>query len=83
VNSIESGPGHSASASWEPLCLAGWDQPPRKTPFSEWWLSIVFKDKSGKTFSRRDIVRHVADTDGGAHVDAGLDETYKALSRDG
>jgi len=33
-------------------------------------------------FTRRKIVLELSDTDGGAHVDAGLKDDYFALSRD-
>jgi hypothetical protein len=55
--------------------------PPRPIPFSDWWLEPVLKDQRGHTFSRLNLVQHVADTDGGAHVDPDLDEAYMHLSR--
>jgi len=52
--------------------------------FQDWWHMPVLVAR-GKikniTFSRKDIVLHVADTDGGAHVDNALDEHYVALSK--
>lgn len=53
----------------------------QRVPFVNWWNDPVLKDNRGHTFCRRDLVRHVADTDGGAHVDPELDEAYMALSR--
>lgn len=55
--------------------------PMRSVPFTSWWCDPVLKDVKGRKFSRLDLVSHVADTDGGAHVDPSLDEAYMALSR--
>jgi hypothetical protein len=52
-----------------------------KIPFVKWWNDWVLKDKKGRLFNRRELIGHVADTDGGAHVDPELDEAYMALSR--
>jgi hypothetical protein len=49
--------------------------------FEDWWNDPVLKDNFGRTFSRRDLVLNVADSDGGAHVDPELDEAYMAISR--
>ena len=54
----------------------------RSIPFVDWWNAPVLKDNKRRTFSRRELVLNVADTDGGAHVDPELDEQYMALSRD-
>jgi hypothetical protein len=71
-----------AGMKWIPLIAVGNDMnPPRYLPFSDWWLEPVLKDNKGRKFSRLDLVKHVADTDGGAHVDPGLDEAYMDLSR--
>ena len=54
----------------------------RKIPFNMWWENVfVIKDKNGKTFTRKGLVLNTANTDGGAHVDAGLDAVYASLSR--
>lgn len=45
----------------------------------EW---TVIKDNVGHTFCRRELVMHVADTDGGTHVDRELDASYMRLSRE-
>ena len=53
-------------------------------PFPKWWNMIVIVAKGNKkdiAFSRRELVLHVANTDGGSHVDDTLDEKYMALSR--
>lgn len=53
----------------------------KEVAFAEWWNEPVLKDVEGRKFSRLDLVLHVADTDGGAHVDPELDAAYMALSR--
>jgi hypothetical protein len=53
-----------------------------KIDFIKWWEeNIIFKDNSGNIFTRKDLVRNVADKDGGAHVDPNLQEAYANLSR--
>jgi hypothetical protein len=52
-----------------------------RTPFERWWNSAVIRDHSRTSLSRRELVLHVADTDDGAHADAGPDPSYMALSR--
>lgn len=65
-----------------PLVTAGGGPTPmRRIPFVAWWCEPVLKDSSGHKFSRMELVSHVADTDGGAHVDPDLGEAYMALSR--
>jgi len=46
-----------------------------------WRTDIVFKDKLGSTFSRKDIILSFADNEGGAHIDPLLDQSYAQLSR--
>jgi hypothetical protein len=50
----------------------------RRAIYSTWWTSPVLRDSTGKTASRLNIVQHVADTDGGAHVDVAIDADYYA-----
>lgn len=65
-----------------PLCAAGGGaRQPRWVPFEEWWNNPVIKDNKQRYFNRRELVLHVADTDGGAHVDPALDAAYADLSR--
>lgn len=65
-----------------PTCLTGGSPfPDRWLPFAKWWNNNVIKDNKGHFFNRRQLVLHVADTDGGAHVDPELDEQYMDLSR--
>lgn len=49
--------------------------------FDTWWSAVVLTDGLGAEFSRADLVRAVANTDGGGHVDPTLDASYYALSR--
>ena len=44
-----------------------------------WWNEIIFDDKKS-LFSRSDIVRIVADKEGGAHVDSKLPDNYHELT---
>ena len=55
--------------------------PIRQVRFPDWWNAPVLKDKQGRKLSRRELVRHVTDTDGGAHVDPDLDQAYMDISR--
>jgi hypothetical protein len=61
------------------------DAPPHRPiktkSFHEWWTGPVLRDRSRRTMSRMDLVTNVADTDGGAHVDPGLEEVYHGISR--
>jgi hypothetical protein len=52
-----------------------------KRPFANWWNQVVIVDKNKTKFSRRSLVCYLANQDGGAHVDPGLDEEYAQLSR--
>jgi hypothetical protein len=54
----------------------------RKVTFDDWWNGIVFVDKYRSRFSRKDLVLAQANKEGGAHVDALLDEDYARLTRD-
>ncbi|MFP3581350.1 hypothetical protein SB659_17445 [Arthrobacter sp. SIMBA_036] len=47
----------------------------------DWWKQPVMRDTAGREFSREQLVLFLANTDGGAHVDASLPEDYYALSR--
>ena len=74
VSMVAGTPGHSSACI--PL-LPAIDKGVRRSEFSSWWLEpVAFDRRNGKSFSRMDIVLHVADTNGGAHVDSALDESY-------
>lgn len=73
----------STRARYLPLiAIGGGPIPLWPIPFVNWWNDAVLKDNKGRTFCRRELVLHIADTDGGAHVDPELDEAYMAISRE-
>ena len=47
-----------------------------RKPFPEWWVGPVAKAQNKQTMSRMDIVRAVADMDGGTHIDSGFTDLY-------
>ena len=50
--------------------------------FENWWKNkTVICDKYRTKFTRSDIIRHVANTDGGAHVDDSIFKEYYELTR--
>ncbi|MBI5869513.1 MAG: SEC-C domain-containing protein [Actinobacteria bacterium] len=49
--------------------------------FEKWWNKVVIKDKNEISFTRRELVLDIANTDGGAHVDGALRKEYDDLSR--
>lgn len=65
-----------------PACAVGGSpRPNRWLRFDRWWNNNIIKDNKGRFFNRRQLILHVADTDGGAHIDPELDEQYMDLSR--
>lgn len=50
-------------------------------PFDQWWNDIIIYDMNKNKFLRKDIVLFIADQDGGAHVDEGLEQRYYDLTR--
>ena len=54
---------------------------PRYVKFDTYWNEEIFYDQKKNSFTREDIVTYLADQDGGAHVDPGLDRKYAELSR--
>jgi hypothetical protein len=52
---------------------------PRSIPFDAWWNGIVLVDSNKNEFSRKDITLHLANKEGGAHVDHEIDEKYHNL----
>lgn len=48
--------------------------------FNDWWNEIIFDDTRNK-FTRRDIVKYIANQDGGSHVASELNEAYAALTK--
>ncbi|MFY9461833.1 MAG: hypothetical protein WAP51_01360 [Candidatus Sungiibacteriota bacterium] len=51
--------------------------------FDEYWNEVIIVDDKKNEFTRKDIVKYIADQDGGAHEDPELDEKYFELSRKG
>jgi hypothetical protein len=75
--------GSTGARYWAPLG----DGPPTRylrapLPFDEWWNETVIVDTNHATFSRAQLIRTLADQDGGVHVDPSLDAAYAALTRD-
>ena len=59
-----------------PLGRSGWRR------FERWWAAPVIKTNGGEVFSRANLVLTMADQDGGAHIDAALEEKYYRLTRE-
>ena len=55
---------------------------PKKLPFESWWNEIVLRDTQNHDFSRGYLITIIANQDGGAHVDAALDEPYHRLANE-
>ena len=57
----------------------------KKMKFSDWWNMPVIatprKYKNKISFCRRDVVLHVANTDGGSHVDPMIARKYAAMAK--
>lgn len=54
----------------------------KSVDYENWWNGKkVLSDKFKKTFTRKDIICNVADTDGGAHVDPSISIDYNEISR--
>lgn len=69
------------SGLYVPRNLGNTSKCPKKI-FNDWWnKQVVVSDKHKEKFYRSDLVRYVADQDGGCHVDPGLDKKYNDLSR--
>ena len=50
--------------------------------FEDWWRRVILQDQRGNGFSRADLVLSLANQDGGAHIDAALNEKYRQLTRE-
>ncbi|HEX7802309.1 MAG TPA: hypothetical protein VF471_06085 [Pseudoxanthomonas sp.] len=59
------------------------DAAAKLVPFGEWWAGAAIADFEGNVITRSDLVKIMANKDGGAHVDLNLDAAYAALSRAG
>jgi hypothetical protein len=64
--------GESATA-YLPLLDQGPPIPPRWIPFADWWNERVMRDNNlGQTLTRNELVRTLADQEGGRHFDEEL-----------
>jgi hypothetical protein len=52
---------------------------PRWLPKNDWLNEPVLRDSKRNEFSRLDFIKWVANQDGGAHVDGGVDENYAQI----
>lgn len=50
-------------------------------PFKDWWNAVAIRDSTNTDFTRKDLIRALANEDGGAHVDPALTATHHALAR--
>lgn len=66
---------------WRPNLDVFFGFPPLTTPFNEWWTSTILHTDSAE-FSRRRIVRNIANLDRGAHVSPQLEKHYALLTRE-
>jgi hypothetical protein len=51
-------------------------------PFDHWWSKVVVRVPNELDLRRSDLVLMMANQDGGAHVDASIDERYYKLTRE-
>lgn len=64
-----------------PNCYEPSAQPEKKEPFDSWWSDIIMVS-NGESFSRWEIVKFLANQDGGSHVDDKLEEKYSRMVHD-
>ncbi|MDA2935500.1 hypothetical protein MYX82_14365 [Acidobacteria bacterium AH-259-D05] len=75
------------SLGYRPWVVPGGEsetKPPKRIPYEVWWnmpVVVIHKKTKHIRFCRRDIILHVADTDGGSHVDDALEKDYVALTK--
>ena len=55
--------------------------PLKLSAFETWWNDPVIVASPTQRFHRRDAILHIADTDGGAHVDGELDPDYVGVKK--
>ena len=79
--SIASG---SETLTYVPLCkwsdVASWKMYLEKCPslsFEGWWHKEIFDNGRGVKFSRKDLVTHIANLDGYAHIEENLNSNYE------
>ncbi len=55
--------------------------PSQSLDFERWWNMPVIIDMKGNSFSRGDLIHHLAEQAGGVHADPGLDMPYAELTK--
>lgn len=65
----------SGTYRYFPNCYEPNMQPEKKEPFDAWWSDIIMA-ANGESFSRWEIIKFLANQDGGSHVDDGLEAKY-------
>lgn len=80
--SAQLGPG-STSRYRAPLDDLSPDRMHPDAAFVDWWNEPISTGNAATRLTRRDLVLWVANQDGGAHVDPGLDETYIRVISEG
>ena len=68
--------GGKVKSEFVPRFTLGVGKYKQRVPFPEWWNNPVAKGTQSQVMCRREIVLAVADTDGGSHVDPGLEPVY-------
>ena len=51
----------------------------RWVTFDTWWNEIIIKDENSQTYTRKQLITKIANTDGGAHVDDNTTLSYENL----
>ena len=75
--------GDKLAAGWEPhlSVVDGSGFPPIFFPTDQWWRDCKINMCAGVSFTRSELIRDVANNDGGAHVSRKIKEKYYKLSR--
>jgi len=73
----------SNSSNYIPKCYdASPGENEKNVDFQTYWMNNIIKGPQGISFSRKDIVLELSETDGGAHVDSKLKAKYHNLTRE-
>ncbi|HET7418231.1 MAG TPA: SEC-C domain-containing protein [Solirubrobacterales bacterium] len=87
---VATGTQHAGLVCWQSTDSGTWTYAPVLAPeskdrmnppvgFEHWWRTPFLKDLNGESISRSSVVLHVADKDGGAHVDKALPKAFHRL----
>jgi len=68
-------------SDWEPHLFVHTFGKPLSTTFQAWWEVPILHTSSGEEFSRRRIIRQMANSDRGGHVAPGIEKAYFELTR--